>query len=92
MDSKTFNNQLKRTYRAFREKPKTMLQVSSETGIMRASICRYVAHLKKRNKIAEVRKGTCPISKHKSGFLSTDPALIPKPGQSELFKTGRPLV
>lgn len=85
MDKQTFENQLKRTFEAFKEKPKTMLQVSNETGIMRASICRYVAHLKKRKKIVTVKKGTCPLSKHKAQFLSTDEQYFPKETQPELF-------
>ena len=34
--------QKQRVYRSFKEKPKTMLQVSQETGIYRANICRYI--------------------------------------------------
>ena len=86
MGKATFENQLKRTFQAFREEPKTMLQVEVETGIMRPNICRFVAYLRKRNKIATHTKGTCPISNHRAQFLTTDPALIPQPGQAELFK------
>ena len=89
MDKKTFNNQLKRTFRAFRQAPKTMKQVEVETGIDRPNVCRYVAWLRKRNKITVVKKGSCPITKHSAQFFSTDPDLIPKPGQSELFKAER---
>ncbi len=86
MDEKTFNNQLKRTYKAFRDAPKTMKQVSVETGIDRPNICRYVAYLRKRNKIAVLKKDTCPVTQHSAQFFTTDPELIPKPGQAELFK------
>lgn len=87
MDSATFDNQLQQVFEAFQEAPRTMLQVSVRTGILRSNICRYVAHLKKRNKITIVKRDKCPLSKHKAAFYSTNPALIPKPGQSELFQT-----
>jgi len=92
MDAKTFENQLKRTFEEFRKEPQTMMQVSRRTGILRPNICRYVSHLRKRNKISVVKTGKCPITKHKAQFFSTDPELIPKPGQSELFSTNRCLV
>ncbi len=38
--------QYQTTYLAFHSSPKTMLQVSNETGIRRANICRYVAKIK----------------------------------------------
>lgn len=85
MKQSTFQNQLKRTYRAFKEDPKTMKQVSEETGIDRPNICRYVAWLRKRNKIITVKKDTCPITKHTAQFLSTDPEYFPKETQPELF-------
>lgn len=86
MDKQTFNNQLEITFQAFRDAPKTMKMVSVETGIDRPNICRYVAHLRKRKQIAAIKKGTCRITRHSAQFFSTDPELIPKPGQSELFK------
>ncbi|MCG2590389.1 hypothetical protein [Rhodohalobacter sulfatireducens] len=89
MDQQTFNNQLEETNRAFRNAPKTMKQVSVETGIDRPNICRYVAYLRKRNKIAVVKKDICPVTRHSAQFFSTDPELIPKPGQAELFKAER---
>lgn len=85
MDKKTFENQLKRTYKAFKEKPKTMLQVSIETGIMRASICRHVDYLKKRKKIVVVKQGIDTLTKHKAQFLSTDFKYFPKETEIELF-------
>lgn len=86
MDSETKKNQIKKTFRAFREKPKTMLQVSNETGILRSNICRYVAEFRKRKQIAEVKKDTCPITKHQATFFSTDPEYFPEETQPELFQ------
>jgi hypothetical protein len=38
-----FVSQYQTFYQFFKERPKTMLQVSIETGILRANICRYIA-------------------------------------------------
>lgn len=85
MKEETFKNQLKRTFRAFKQEPKTMKQVEVQTGIDRPNICRYVAWLRKRNKIVTVKKDTCPITKHKAQFLSTNPKYFPSEPQPELF-------
>ncbi len=78
--------QAQRVYKAFFECPKTMLQVATETGILRANVCRYVATLKKSNNVAIVKVGICPISKHsKVQFLTTNPSLHPKQRQLNLF-------
>ncbi len=53
-------------------KPKTMLQVSQETGILRANLCRYIAKWKRTNRIALQGFGLCPISKHRAGFYTTN--------------------
>jgi hypothetical protein len=52
--------------------PKTMLEVSKISGIERANICRHVATLQKWGALFLVKKGFCPISKHKAGFYTTD--------------------
>ena len=65
-------NQLKEVFRAFYERPKTMLMVSNETGILRANICRYVAELEKKNLITLTDIKICPISKHRAGFYTTN--------------------
>lgn len=72
-----FQAQIKRVFAAFYRQPKTMLMVSIETGILRANICRYVAEWEKQNCIRIVRKGICPISKHRAGFYTTNPELFP---------------
>ena len=72
-----FETQMKRVFEAFKRKPSTMLMVSIETGILRANICRYVAEWEKENRICIVRKGICPISKHRAGFYTTNPDLFP---------------
>jgi hypothetical protein len=73
---KSFIRQMQKVFVAFHKQPKTMLMVSIETGILRANICRYVAKWKKENRICMVRKGICPISKHRAGFYTTNPELF----------------
>lgn len=72
-----FKAQMERVFAALYGQPKTMLMVSIETGILRANICRYVAEWEKENRICIVRKGICPISKHRAGFYTTNPELFP---------------
>jgi hypothetical protein len=71
-----FQTQMKQVFVTFYMQPKTMLMVSIETGILRANICRYVAKWEKQNRIKVVRKGICPISKHRAGFYTTNPELF----------------
>lgn len=68
--------QLQTVRLCFSTRPKTMLEVSEETGIRRANVCRYVGKLRKRDQIAVVRYGLCPVSKYRAGFYTTDPALL----------------
>ncbi len=74
---KIFTGQMRTVYKAFSERPKTMLMVSVETGILRANICRYISEWEKENRICIVRKGICPITKHRAGFYTTNPDLFP---------------
>lgn len=87
MKDSTKKIQTKRTFEAFRERPRTMLEVAKTTGILRGNICRYVAHFRKHGKIVEVKQGSCPVSKHSAGFYSTDPAYFPDEPELELFPT-----
>ena len=74
---KHFQGQMQGVFTAFLRHPKTMLAVSIETDILRANICRYVAEWEKENRICIVRKGICPISKHRAGLYTTNPDLFP---------------
>lgn len=82
---KAFEIQTKRVYKAFFEAPKTMLMVSDETGILRANICRFVASLRKNDQVAEVKKDLCKISKHRAGYLTTNPDQFPKSNQLKMW-------
>ena len=75
-DNKIFGSQLRKCYLSFREKPQTMLECSREVGIERASICRYVATLRKNDLIKLIGFGLCSISLHRAGYYSTDPDLF----------------
>ena len=73
--------QKERVAAAFYDRPKTMLMVAIETGIMRASICRYVAKLRQHDNIFLVKKGICEVSKYPGvGYYTTNPDLM-KGGQ-----------
>ncbi|NOZ35656.1 MAG: hypothetical protein GXO80_10210 [Chlorobi bacterium] len=80
------DNQINIVYKVFQTgTPKTMLQVSKETGIERANICRYVAEFRKQDNIQVVRKGICSISKHRAGYYTTNKDLFKKNNQLSLF-------
>ncbi len=80
-----FQPQMKIVFEAFQEQPKTMRMVEVETGIIRSNITWYVDEWRKENRIFEVRKGICPITKFSNvGFFTTNPDLIPKSNQLNL--------
>ncbi|MDR2824355.1 MAG: hypothetical protein LBB41_04050 [Prevotellaceae bacterium] len=79
-----FASQYKTVYQSFKEHPKTMLQVSIETGILRANICRYTAEMEDKGHIQVIRKGYCPYTHFVAGFYSTDEALFTKLDVSQL--------
>ena len=54
--------QSKKVFDAFLEKPKTMMMVSVETGIMRSNITLYVGKWKRQNLINIVKFDKCPIT------------------------------
>ncbi|MCL2510442.1 MAG: hypothetical protein FWF09_00135 [Bacteroidales bacterium] len=83
-DTEKFNTQYKKVYQSFRERPKTMLQVSIETGILRANICRYVAKMRSREHVQVIRMGLCPYTHFEAGFYSTDESLFKKSDVSQL--------
>lgn len=76
MQDRKFQAQMSKVFEAFLSQPKTMLMVSVETGVLRANICRYIAHWEKHNRIEAVKKGICPLTKHRAGFYTTNPELF----------------
>ena len=80
-----FEAQKKIVFKSFHERPKTMLMVSNETGILRANICRYVAEWRGLSRIGATKKDYCKITKHLADYLTTNPDLFPKSKQLNLF-------
>ncbi len=79
-------NQLKRVNQAFFDKPKTMKEVDLEIGIMRESICRYCATLRKAGRLFPVLKRQCNVTKYpKVTAWTTNPELVPPSTQLNLF-------
>lgn len=65
------SNQQQIVFKAFGNRAKTMLEVSQETGILRANLCRYISDWQKRGMIRLHYFGICPISKHRAGFYQS---------------------
>lgn len=82
-----FEVQMKRVFASLLERPKTMLMVEVETGIMRSNICWFARDWRKSNSIAIAKLGVCPISKHGGvQYLTTNPKLFPnQSNQLNLF-------
>lgn len=72
--------QFRRVRTSFMERPKTMMEVEVQTGVMRSNITRYVATMRRRLQIQIHHYGICPVTRA-SGvqFLTTDENLFIKP-------------
>lgn len=70
------NAQYQITYQSFKEYPKTMLDVSLETGILRANICRYVADMEDKGLIQLLYKAEDKNTKSVAGYYTTDKELF----------------
>lgn len=81
-----FQDQFNTIYQEFFKQPQTMKQVSVKTGIDRANICWYCRDLRKTERIASVKKGICPITKHPAIYWTTNPAFFPSNNQLNLFR------
>jgi len=82
----TGTDQLNIVFNAFFESPKTMQEVSTETGIMRSNICYYVRDFRNQNKIALVGYRKCKVTNYgKVGTYTTNPDLFPVSNQLKLF-------
>lgn len=71
-----FQAQYQTVYQSFKEKPKTMLDVSLQTGILRANICRYVADMEDKGLIQLLYKVDDEHTKCKAGYYTTDKELF----------------
>lgn len=78
-----YREQMGRVFRCFHEYPKTMLDVSRETGILRANICRYVAHMENDGRIQIHHKGIDRTTKCRAAYYTTNPELFATPSQPQ---------
>lgn len=80
------NDQYNIVFNAFFESPKTMQEVSKETGIMRSNICWYVRDFRNKRIIALVGYRKCKVTNYgKVGIYTTNPDLFPTSNQLKLF-------
>lgn len=70
--------QMQQVFEAFKRKPSTMLMISIETGVLRANICRYVAHWKRTGTIHLLNKRLCKVTNCKAGYYTTNTDLFPQ--------------
>ena len=71
-----FRTQYQIVYQSFAERPKTMLDVFLETGILRANICRYVADMEDKGLIQLLYKKDDRHTRNKAGYYTTDKSLF----------------
>lgn len=71
-------------YQSFKEHPKTMLDVSLETGILRANICRYVADMEDKGLIQLLYKTEDEHTKFTAGYYTTDKELFNRVDKRQL--------
>ncbi len=79
-------DQRKIVFNAFFESPKTMQEVSKETGVMRSNICYYIRDFRNQRQIELVGYRKCNVTKYgKVGIYTTNPDLFPISNQLKLF-------
>ncbi len=82
---KHFTAQLQATYNGFYEKPQTMKELSVQSCIDRANICRYCKVFRLQNTLYVISKKYCSITKHLANVYSTNKKYKPHKQQLELF-------
>lgn len=81
-------SQATRVFEILHEETLTRLQVSSKTGVPIQNVCRFIATLRKENRVCVVKKAIDHLSKMPAEFLSTN-EMICHPcqiGQISLFQ------
>lgn len=71
-----YRSQYQTVFQSFKEHPKTMLDVSLETGILRANICRYVADMEDKGLIQLLYKTEDEHTRFTAGYYTTDKELF----------------
>lgn len=79
-----FQTQYQIVYQSFKERPKTMLDVSLKTGILRANICRYVADMEDKGLIQLLYKTEDEHTKFTAGYYTTDKNLFHREDNQQL--------
>lgn len=85
-----FQAQYQIVYQSFKERPKTMLDVSLETGILRANICRHVAEMENKGLIQLLYKAKDEHTMFTAGYYTTNKELFNQVDnqQLKLFEEG----
>lgn len=79
-----FLSQLQKVYNSFFQSPKTMKEADFDCGVMRESICRYCATLRKEGRLFEIEKRDCKITGHRATVFTSNPELVPPSNQLQL--------
>lgn len=82
--NREFRAQYQIVYQSFKECPKTMLDVSLETGILRANICRYVADMENKGVIQLLYKSEDEHTRFTAGYYTTDKTLFRQEDNQQL--------
>lgn len=82
--NREFRTQYQIVYQSFKECPKTMLDVSLETGILRANICRYVADMENKGVIQLLYKSEDEHTRFTAGYYTTDKTLFRQEDNQQL--------
>lgn len=83
------DNELKAVCELLRKQPLTATQAAVMLGIYRPNLCRRKRTLEKADKLRQLKKIICPITKHPAWQLTCNPDLFP-PKQPTLFGDGGP--
>lgn len=71
-----FRSQYQTVFQSFKDRPKTMLDVSLETGILRANVCRYVADMEDKGLIQLLYKAGDENTKFMAGYYTANKELF----------------
>lgn len=89
-DARPKINELQAVYNYLFKQPATATQVAVALGIYRPNLSRRKRALEKADKLRQLKKIICPITKHPAWQLTCDPALFPPQSQLNLFGEGGP--
>lgn len=76
------DKQINRVFHAFYQRAMTTMEVSHQTNINRANICRYVASLRNESRIFFIRKRRCTVTQFPNvSEFTTNKDLFPIDGR-----------